>query len=277
MEAPHRETVHLLPTRALALLPADAAAALRAHATATLGGDTLCLQSAELSAALRACQPRGALLAGRVTGFTREHGELVVRLEGSAGRRSQRAVSCAALVGAGGASCGVRAALLGAAPLSKSVALWRGTSSQVDGWQAGALELARDAEGAVFASAVSDGARIHWSLLAPPLPPRAAADETTVLRLLAAVGSWPLISQAVASTAYAGLSCERVPEARAQSVRALNGVLLLGEAASGVASASMDDLATSFADAELLAQALNNTAGDQVAAAAAYLAAALAR
>jgi 2-polyprenyl-6-methoxyphenol hydroxylase-like FAD-dependent oxidoreductase len=139
---------------------------------ATPDGGALCVEAAKLRSVLLSCIPSAARLEGRVTGFSQEAAGLHVRLEGRAGRRSQRKVHGAALVGADGASCAVRAALLGAAPVGK-LALWRGVSS----WQPGSPTFARDAGGACVGAAVTLGDRLHWCLLAPPQPPRAVNGE----------------------------------------------------------------------------------------------------
>lgn len=274
VEAPCRATVHLLPTRALARLPPEAADALHAHGAATPDGGALCVEAAKLRSVLLSCIPSAARLEGRVTGFSQEAAGVHVRLEGRAGRRSQRKVHCAALVGAGGASCAVRAALLGAAPAGK-LALWRGVSTHAgDTWQQGPT-FARDAGGACVGAAVTLGDRIHWCLLAPPQPPRAVNGEAAREALAAAAAPWPSLAAAVASTPSAALSCEPFPEPRGCPLRAQGSVLLMGQAARGAASAAMDDLADTYADCSVLMHALAEyTPGDMVSAAAAYAAAA---
>jgi len=273
VEAPCRATVHLLPTRALALLPPEAADALHAHGAATPDGGALCVEAAKLRSVLLSCLPSAVRLEGRVTGFSQDAAGLAVRLEGRAGRRSQRTVSCAALVGAGGASCAVRA-LLGAAPVGK-LALWRGVSTLAgDNWQVmGLRELARDAGGACIGSAIMIAGRVHWCLLAPPQPPRAVNGDAAREALAAVAAPWPSLAMAVASTP--ALSCELVPEPRG-ALRAQGSVLLMGQAARGAASAAMDDLADTYADCSVLMQAglAEYTTGDMVSAAAAYAAAA---
>ena len=282
VEAPQRSAaVHVVPTRALALLPPAAADALRAHGSATPDGGALCVDGAVLSATLRGCLPRNAIIEGRVTGFTQQAGELHVRLEGRAGRRSQRSVTCAALLGAGGVSCAVRAALLGTAPLDKRVGLWRGMCAvQADnGWSAGTLELARYADGACVGAAVRHGKHVVWILLAPPLPPRAALDGNAVAALAAAAAPWPWLAAVVAQTRAHHTSCELVPEPQLP-LRGQNGVLLLGYAARGTPSAAMDELAATADDVKMLMQALHPlqalkyTPGDLAAAANAYATAA---
>ena len=239
------------------------------------------MDGAVLSATLRGCLPRNALVDGRVTGFTQQAGEIQVRLEGRAGRRSQRSVTCAALLGAGGVSCAVRAALLGAAPIDKRVGLWRGTCQpQADGgWPVGTLELARDADGACVGAAVRHGKHVFWSLLAPPLPPRATLDGNAVAALALLAARWPSLAAVVAQTRAHHASCELVPEPQ-RPLRGQNGVLLLGDAARGMPSASMDELAATADDVLLMMQALDTlqalkyTPGDLATAANAYATAA---
>ena len=257
VEAPSA-AVHLVPTRALALLPPDAAAALRARGSTTPDGGALCVDGSTLSATLRGCLPNSALVDGRVTGFTQQAGRVHVRLEGRAGRRSQRSVTCAALLGAGGASCAVRTALLGVAPLDKRVGLWRGvcTAQAHDGWPTGTLELARGADGACVGAAVKHGQRVFWSLLAPPLPSRATLDASALASLALAAARWPSLAAAVAQTRAHHASCELVPEPQ-RPLRGQNGVLLLGYAARGLSSGAMDELGATADDVSMLMQALN--------------------
>jgi hypothetical protein len=273
VEAPCRATVHLLPTRALALLPPEAADALHAHGAATPDGGALCVEAAKLRSVLLSCLPSAVRLEGRVTGFSQDAAGVLVRLEGRAGRRSQRKVQCAALVGAGGASCAVRA-LLGATPAGK-LAIWRGSTHAGDNWQVtGSPELARDAGGACVGSAVMIAGRVHWCLLAPPQPPRAVNGDAAREALAAVAAPWPSLAAAVASTPAAALSCERVPEPRG-ALRAQGSVLLMGQAARGAASAALDDLADTYADCSVMQAGLAKyTTGDMGSAAAAYAAAA---
>ena len=280
VEAPQRAgvaSVHLLPTRALALLPPAAAGALRAHGSATPDGGTLCVDGATLCATLRRCLPPSSLVIdGRVTGFAQQAGEMHVRLEGRAGRRSQRSVACAVLLGTGGASCAVRAALLGVAPLNKRVALWRGTCAAQpgDGSPAGMLELARDADGACVGAFVKHGQRVYWNLLAPPLPPRAPPPDGNAITALAlAAARWPSLAAVVAQTRAQHASCELIPESQ-RPLRGQNGVLLLGYAARGVSSAAMDELGATTNDVLTLMQALKYTPDVLATAANAYATAA---
>ena len=258
VEAPQRcAAVHFVPTRALELLPPDAAAALRARGSAPPDGGVLCVDDAVLSATLRSCLPASALVDGRVTGFTQQAGEVHVRLEGRAGRRSQRSVTCAALLGAGGASCSVRAALLGASPIDRRVGLWRGVCAVQadDDWPTGTLELARDADGACVGAAVKHGQSVFWSLLAPPQPPRATLDASALAALAQAAARWPLLAAVVAQTRAQHVSCELVREPQ-HPLRGQSGVLLLGYAARGIPSAAMDELSATVDDVLMLMQAL---------------------
>jgi hypothetical protein len=125
------------------------------------------------------------------------------RFEGRAGRRSQRQLFCAALVGAGGARCAVRATLLGADTRPTRMALWRGTTRTVaNALHAGARVLAVDDGQRCVGAAIAlrDGDGTAWSLLAALPPPRRTPDAASVVALADAAARWPLLAAAILAT-----------------------------------------------------------------------------
>ncbi len=221
------------------------------------------------------------------------------RFEGRAGRRSQRQVACAALVGAGGATCAVRAALLGASErqLHAGPVLWRGSYAERDGSaRAPGRTLALDDAGECIGCVVGSGRDVCWSLVAEALPRRAPA-AATLATLAAAAARWPLLAAAVLATPPEALWHE--PLAAAPATWARGRVALVGgahrcmagpffglltrriavlraAAARGAARAALDATAWTADDASGLAELLQSHGDDAAAAVGAYAAAAAA-
>jgi hypothetical protein len=237
----------LLPPRALAQLAdanPEAAAALRAcgvpvkqrslssAAAADDAGDALCMEWPQLRAALLLQLPPGAHVAGmRLTGLSQSGDGVSARLEGRAGRRSQRQLRCAALLGAGGATCAVRATLLGAQVRAQRPAFWHG-SSVCGGMRLGERFFAFDDAGACVGSAVAAASgRVYWRLLGAPPPPRASAASSAaaLASLAAAAARWPALAAAIAATPAEALACEPCGMGADEAVTWARGrVMLLG-------------------------------------------------
>jgi hypothetical protein len=138
------------------------------------------------------------------------------RFEGRAGRRSQRQQLCTALMGAGGAACAVRAALLGTGTQRTRMALWRG-SAPPGALGVGARVLALDDGQRCVGAAVAcgDGGGTAWSLLAAAPPPGRAPDAASVAALADAAARWPLLAAAILATPPDALWHEPHSEERA--------------------------------------------------------------
>ncbi len=240
----------LLPPRALAQLARanpEAAAALRAcgvpvkprslSSAAADDGDTLCVEWPQLRAALLTQLPPGAHVAGmRLTGLSQSGEGVSARFEGRAGRRSQRQLRCAALLGAGGATCAVRATLIGAQVRAQRLAFWHG-SSICGGMRIGERLLAFDNAGACVGSAVAAASgRVYWRLLGapPPLRASAASSAAALASLAAGAARWPALAAAIAATPAEALACEPCGMGAHEAVTWARGrALLLGGTNSG--------------------------------------------